>query len=204
MSDETRQAGETSDAAQGQGRGQGQAAANQPDPEVLRKLGQVRAQVRESFGKVVMAMMMLPRYRHQSLADLQHLVLEPLMRDRIAIAYPGGQKGEDPLADAAGMAMWASVSDEVDAKIVEQVKAGTFPVRLKADEWTSGETHWLFDIIAPDPKSATAVVANFRQVAKEGTLKLHPLVTRLLDPEVLEKMGAKPVGEADEVDGQSG
>lgn len=47
----------------------------------------------------------------------------------------------------------------------------------------------------PDPKTSAAVVANFRQIAKSGTLKLHPLVTRLLDPEVLEKMGAKPVGD---------
>jgi hypothetical protein len=47
----------------------------------------VRSHVRESFGKVVMAMMALPRYRHQTIDDLQHLVLEPLVHDRIAIAY---------------------------------------------------------------------------------------------------------------------
>ena len=50
------------------------------------RIASLRSHVRESFGKVVMAMMMLPRYRQQTLADLQHLVLEPLIRDRIAIA----------------------------------------------------------------------------------------------------------------------
>ena len=56
------------------------------DPEIAAKIASLRSHVRESFGKVVMAMMMLPRYRQQTLSDLQHLVLEPLIRDRIAIA----------------------------------------------------------------------------------------------------------------------
>ena len=50
------------------------------------RIASLRSHVRESFGKVVMAMMMLPRYRQQTLADLQHLVLEPLIRDRGGIA----------------------------------------------------------------------------------------------------------------------
>src|SRR5689334_5933371 len=62
---------------------------SQLDPEAAKKIAALRAHVRESFGKIVMAMMMLPRYRNQTLGDLQHLVLEPLIRDRIAIAYPG-------------------------------------------------------------------------------------------------------------------
>ena len=37
-----------------------------PSPEVLAKIQELRTQVRESFGQVVMAMMNLPRYRHQS------------------------------------------------------------------------------------------------------------------------------------------
>ncbi|MEM7241217.1 MAG: hypothetical protein AAF429_03430 [Pseudomonadota bacterium] len=46
------------------------------------------AVLRESFGKIAMAMMALPRYRHQALGDLNHLILEPLICDRIAIAMP--------------------------------------------------------------------------------------------------------------------
>lgn len=167
----------------------GTAARQAPDPDVARKLAQVRSHIRESFGNVVMTLMMLPRYRHQSLADLQHLVLEPLIRDRVAIAYPG--KTEDKLAaDMAGLAIWASVSDEVEARIREQIGAGVFPIRLKADDWTSGENNWLLDVIAPDAKTTAAVIANFRQLVKEGGLKLHPLVTRLVDRETLARMGA--------------
>ncbi len=161
------------------------------DPEILNKVATVRAQVRESFGKVAMAMMALPRYRHQSIGDLQHLVLEPLIRDRVAIAYPAKEE-RSPLTDISGLAIWASVSDEVDAKIREQIKAGVFPVRLKPDDWASGEINWLLDVIAPDQKTTVSVLSNFKQVVEKGDLRLHPLITRLVDKETLEKMGAAP------------
>lgn len=77
--------------------------------------------------------------------------------------------------------------------------------------------NWLLDIIAPNQQLTTAVIANFGQVVKQGDgkdgqargeerqspdrevnngdIKIHPLITRLVDPEVLKKMGAaKDVG----------
>jgi hemolysin-activating ACP:hemolysin acyltransferase len=170
-------------------------APGQPDPEIARKVAALRAQVRESFGKIVMALMMLPRYRHQTLGDLQHLVLDPLLRDRIAIAYPGA-KDQAPLTDIAGLAIWASVSEEVDAEIRQQIKAGVFPIRLKPEAWNSGKINWLLDVIAPDRKTTASVIANFKQVVKDGSLRLHPLVTRLVDPETLQKMGAEKIAQA--------
>jgi len=167
----------------------GAGAAAQLDPEIMSKVAALRAHVRESFGKIAMAMMMLPRYRHQTLGDLQHLVLEPLIRDRIAIAQPA-KAADNPLADIAGVAIWASVSDEADQRIRDQIKAGAFPVRLKAEDWNSGSINWLLDVIAPDARATAAVIANFRQVVKEGSLRLHPIVTRLVDAETLKKMGA--------------
>lgn len=162
------------------------------DPDIALKISAVRTHIRESFGKVVMAMMMLPRYRNQTLADLQHLVLEPLMRDRVAIAYPGGEKA-GPLADMAGLAIWASVNEEADARIREQIQAGTFPVRLKAEDWNSGDINWLLDVVAPDQRTTTNVIANFKQVVKEGSLRLHPIVTRLVDADTLQRMGAEKI-----------
>ena len=75
----------------------------------------------------------------------------------------------------------------------DPTRAGVFPVRLKADEWQSGDINWLFDVIAPNQKLTTSVIANFRQIVKEGDLRIHPLVTRLVDAETLKKMGAAPV-----------
>jgi cytolysin-activating lysine-acyltransferase len=170
----------------------GTEAAPQIDPEVLKKIAAVRSHVRESFGKTVMAMMMLPRYRNQSIGDLQNLVLEPLIRDRIALAYPGN-KDEKDFDDISGVAIWASVSEEVDARIRDQIRAGTFPVRMKAEDWNSGTINWLLDVIAPDEKKTASVIANFKQVVKEGSLRLHPIITRLVDEETLKKMGAEHI-----------
>ena len=39
------------------------------DPEIAAKIAAVRSHIRESFGKVAMAMMMLPRYRNQTLHE---------------------------------------------------------------------------------------------------------------------------------------
>jgi len=170
----------------------GAAPAGEPqlDPELVKKIAAVRSQVRESFGKVVMAMMMLPRYRNQTIGDIQHLVLEPLIRDRVAIAYPGNSD-ENALADITGVAIWASVSEEVDARIREQIREGMFPIRLKAEDWVSGRINWLLDVIAPDRQATARVIANFKQVVKEGDLRLHPLIARLVDEETLRKMGAE-------------
>ena len=108
-------------------------------------------------------------------------------RDRIAIAHP---KGTDrtALTGIAGFAIWASVSQEVDAKIREQIKTGTFRVRLKPEDWQSGDINWLLDVIAPDRKATGQVIANFRQVVKEGDLRIHPQVAGLVDDEMREKM----------------
>ncbi|WP_209003265.1 toxin-activating lysine-acyltransferase [Stappia taiwanensis] len=167
----------------------------QLDPAMTEKIAQVRSKVHETFGKVALAMMALPRYRHLSLLDLNAVLLEPLIRDRVAIASSTkSETGEASHLDTlSGIAIWASVSEDVDQKIREQIKAGVFPLRLAADDWNSGSIHWLFDVIAPNERLTTSVIANFKQVVKEGDLRIHPLITRLVDPETLKKMGAAPV-----------
>ena len=169
-------------------------------PEALAKIAGVKAQVHSSFGQVVLAMSSVPRYRHQSLADLAHIVIDPLVRDCIAIASPRPTEDADPKAALApaAIAIWASVSGEVEAKIKEQIKAGSFPVRLKATDWKSGDKVWLLDVIAPTRDLATAVLTSFNQIAKTRSLNIHPLVAQLVDPEVLKKLtlAGKAEGEA--------
>lgn len=162
------------------------------DPQLMAQIAAFRAKLQANVGEVVLAMMNLPRYRNQTFSDIMHLVLEPMMADRIAIAKAGG---EGKAEETAGIAIWASVSDEVDQKIREQVKAGVFPIRLKSDDWASGDNAWLLDVIAPTQKVATAVLANFSQVVKDKPVRIHPIVSRLVDPSILEKMKAKAVGD---------
>ncbi|MCW3780248.1 hypothetical protein [Defluviimonas salinarum] len=74
-------------------------------------------------------------------------------------------------------------------------------MRLKPEEWQSGSINWLLDVISPDRKTAGWVIANFRQVVREGELRMHPHIGGLVEKEMLEKMregqaapsaGAKP------------
>ena len=153
------------------------------DPAVIAQVTAFRTRLQASIGEVVLAMVNIPRYRNQTLADVLHLVVDPMIRDRVAIAKSGG-KGK---IETAGIAIWASVSDEVDAKIREQIQARTFPIRLKSEDWASGDIHWLLDVIAPTQKAATAVLANFKQVVKDKPIRIHPIVTQLVDPAVLER-----------------
>ena len=159
------------------------------DPATAEKLAQLRATLRENFGKIAMTLMAVPRYRTQMLGDLQQLVLDPLLNDRLAIAYPS-DPGKGVTQDISGFAIWASVSEEVDARIREQIANGVFPIRMKQEDWRSGNINWLFDVIATDRKTVGKVIANFRKVAKEGELHLHPLIRQLVDAETLERMGA--------------
>ncbi|KEO89375.1 hypothetical protein EH31_12055 [Erythrobacter longus] len=166
-------------------------------PEMREKLAELRERVQVSVGQTVLAMMNLPRYKGQSLSDLNHLVIEPLLRDRLAIASAKKKEGDEAGVDnttTAGIAIWASVSDEVDAKIREQIKGGAFPTRLGAEDWASGEKVWLLDLIAPNRQLATAVLANFKQIAGDKPIAIHPIVARSVDPEVLEKMKVKAEG----------
>jgi cytolysin-activating lysine-acyltransferase len=155
----------------------------------MEKLLAAQAKLQQTFGKITLALLTVPRYRHLAISDLQYLVLDPLFRDRIALAQPTNAAGVVDERNMVGFAIWANVSEAVDAKIREQITAGVFPVRLKPEDWASGPINWLLDVVAPTAMLATAVLANLRQVIKEGDLRVHPMVAKLVDAEALKKMG---------------
>ncbi|MEP3890300.1 MAG: toxin-activating lysine-acyltransferase [Hellea sp.] len=174
-------------------------------PEMQKEIGQMRDTVLARLGQCVLSFVGVPRYAHQTIGDLQGFCLAPLMRDRIAIATAQPKdtagRGDSLTAPLLGLAIWASVSPEVDAKIREQAGAGIFPVKLAPTDWNSGDIIWLLDVIAPSQQLSAAVIANFRQVLdakdlskKAGQLRLHPIIKRMLGDDILEKMGAKPIG----------
>ena len=74
-------------------------------PELIVQIGELRSKIQISIGQTLLAMMDLPRYKHISLADFSHLVINPLFRNRVAIAHK-------------------SITES------GQTKAGVFPLRL--------------------------------------------------------------------------
>ena len=150
----------------------------------------LRARLHDSIGKVTLAMMQTPRYRHLPLGDLQAILVEPMLRDRVAIAAPRGKDGAPETDSLAGVAIWASVDERADERIRAQIRNGVFPVRLAPDEWRSGKINWLLDVIASSREMATSVIGSFRQALGEGELRLHPVISQNLDPDALRSMGA--------------
>jgi cytolysin-activating lysine-acyltransferase len=167
---------------------------NHKSNQELINQSELRTKLNSAVGQVVIALAQVPRYRHQSLADLQNVVLEPLMRDRIAIATSVDAGATAGTGGAlVGIAFWATVSDEVDAKIREQIEGGGFPIRLKSEEWVSGPNSWLLDIVAPSQQHASAMLSTFMQmeiVKNGGEVRIHPVVTGQLDSELLKKLSA--------------
>ena len=183
-----------SDPAPAAGVAMNKAQAAPPTPEMRAAIEKMRHAIQLGVGQVVLATMNLPRYRNQTMGDLAHLFVAPLTHDRLAIArkvakVPEGEAGAGE-ETVVGLALWATVSDAVDARITEQIKAGVFPVRLGPDDWASGETVWLLDVVAGDRAQATSLLANFRQVAGGRPVKIAPLVTRLIEPAALEQLRA--------------
>ena len=48
----------------------------------------------------------------------------------------------------------------------------------------------------PSRRTASSVLANFKQVVQEGEIRIHPMVARQVEPELLRKMGATVDGAA--------
>ena len=157
-------------------------------PESPARLLQVRKQLEQRIGQLVMLMMRSAKYRHFSLSDLNDVVVQPLLRDRISIASAKGESDTSEQHSVLGAAVWATVNEPTDFKIREQIKGGLFPIRLSPEERSSGEILWLLDIIAPDKKAATAVLLNFGKIAGDRPVRIHPAAAASADSGVVKRL----------------
>jgi hemolysin-activating ACP:hemolysin acyltransferase len=120
---------------------EGSAAAGPISEEARRRAA---AAVRHSlaFAQIVSILMHSPRYRHYTLGDLEWLVLPPLLTGQCGVAEA---KSKDNGASVpVAVALWASVSPEVDQRLAENLNT---PIRLRPDEWRSGDILWLIDAV---------------------------------------------------------
>lgn len=91
-----------------------------------------------AFTQAVGVLMRSPHYKKLTLADLEWLVIPPLMTGqfRIGEAKPDDKGPSLPVA----VVFWASVSPEVDKRLMETTGAAP---QLKPEEWKSGDILWL-------------------------------------------------------------
>lgn len=135
-----------------------------------------------SFGQIVGELMRSPLYKHYTLADLEWLVVPAVMTGQFAIGQTSAKKG-GPRSPAA-VALWASVSAEVDARLTANPQEA---LRLRPDEWRSGDILWLV-AAAGDPR----ILPKFLQKLGETTFKDRPVKVRRRKPSGATTIGGLP------------
>src|SRR5262245_29209042 len=128
------------------------------------------AAVRHSlaFAQIVSILMHSPRYRHYTLGDLEWLVLPPLLTGQCSVAE--AKSKENGASVPVAVALWASVSPEVDRRLAENLNT---PIRLRPDEWRSGEILWLIDAVGD-----RRVVPGLLKQLADNTLKGREIKVR--------------------------
>src|SRR5687768_9564439 len=91
------------------------------------------------LGEMTWLLSQSPLHRALAIGDLEWLIMPPLIHRQFYIF----RDGDKPI----GLALWAKCNKEAEAKLdrgmVEPAN------RLSLEEWTSGDTIWLVDLIAP-------------------------------------------------------
>lgn len=88
------------------------------------------------FGEIISLLMKTPSYRHHTLADLEWLVVPPVKANQYVVAEASARDAGQSVP--VGIALWAKVSAEVDAKLSKQPNA-----QIRPDEWNSGDIYWV-------------------------------------------------------------
>jgi hemolysin-activating ACP:hemolysin acyltransferase len=132
----------------------------------LRALSSMRQSV--AFAQIVTVLMRSPRYRHYTLGDLEWLVVPPLLTGQYTVANTSLK--QNGVTVPVAIALWASVSAEVDNKLSENLH---LPIRLRPDEWRSGDVLWLIEAVG----DSRAVPQLLKQLV-ETTFKGREVKTR--------------------------
>lgn len=116
-----------------------------------------------------------PGFKNLRLADLEWLVLPPVMSGQWRVAHVKLQ-GAKPATASEGntlvpvaVALWASVSPEIDKRLSENLDQ---PLMLRPDEWVTGDNLWLI-AIAGDRRSMPAFVKELKTEFKGKQVKLR-------------------------------
>ena len=119
-----------------------EAARPTTDADDAQRRSMAVAQMSMGFAQVVSVLMRSPSHKHLALTDLEWLVIPPLLRGQWSVVSVKPKQGGAEIP--AAVALWATVSSEADKRLSETLNA---PIRLRPDEWQSGENLWLIETV---------------------------------------------------------
>jgi cytolysin-activating lysine-acyltransferase len=135
-----------------------------------------QAHMGQAFSQVIAVLMRDPAFRQLRLADLEWLVIPPLMCGQYKLAQAPvqqliGAKADDAKPPQEGgvlvpvaVGLWARVSAQLDKQLTETLDKN---VRLRPSEWTSGEHLWLM-AAAGDPRAVPRFVEQLAKTEFKG------------------------------------
>jgi len=100
------------------------------------KLARLSNDLALMMGQIVGLMARSPDHKHLFLADLEWRVLPPMLLRQCRVIHKAGL----PVAFVS----WALLSEEVEKRFL-----ATPELRLKPEDWKSGDRPWIVDLIAP-------------------------------------------------------
>lgn len=142
--------------------------APQLSEEELRKRAAASKLVSASFGEIVSVLMRSEHYKQYSLQDLEWLVVPAVLSNQFLLAEARA-KGNGFTAPV-GVVLWASVSAEVDQRLTANIAQ---PMRLKPEDWRSGDILWLVDAVGPAKLIGSMLQQLHTKVFKGRQVKLR-------------------------------
>jgi hemolysin-activating ACP:hemolysin acyltransferase len=107
------------------------------DGESIRRMSAAR-DASATFGEIVMLLMRTAEYRAMPLADVEALVMPPLVNGQISVAT--AQANGNGATTPVGAVLWAMVSADVAKRLASEAGKS---IPLSADDWRSGEIVWV-------------------------------------------------------------
>lgn len=136
--------------------------------EELRRRAAASKLVSASFGEIVSVLMRSEHYKQYTLQDLEWLVVPAVLSNQFLLAEARA-KGNGFTAPV-GVVMWASVSTEVDQRLTANIAQ---PMRLKPEDWRSGDILWLVDAVGPAKLIGSMLQQLHGKVFKGRQVKLR-------------------------------
>jgi cytolysin-activating lysine-acyltransferase len=123
----------------------------------------------QTFAQVVAVLMRDPNFRNLRVADLEWLVIPPIMAGQFRLAHgvtqPGAGKAEQGgIAVPVAVALWARVSPAIDKAFSENLDK---PMQLRPNQWASGDILWLM-ATAGDPRAVPPFLKQLGETTFKG------------------------------------
>ena len=135
----------------------------------------VQSRMAHRFSQVVAVLMRDPKLKKIKLEDLEWLVIPAVLSGQFRLGYAARSTGElakgpGGLAHPVAVALWASVSDELDKKMADNPDK---QLRLGPVDWTSGKNLWLI-ATAGEPRAIMAFMKQLHENDFKGkTVKMR-------------------------------